>query len=86
MLHFASKRMPCVVGWNHLIDYYMNKNTPNKAWTAYNDVSELLPTPKGPIADIRTSDEEARAVSRFVYIHYILPRAGQQRLPDAKRA
>lgn len=38
LVRLASKRMQCVVSWNHLIDYQMSKSRVNAALSTYNQV------------------------------------------------
>jgi hypothetical protein len=36
------ENMECSVGWNHLLEYCMNKTQPKAAWKLYNEVSTFL--------------------------------------------
>lgn len=38
LVRLVSKRMQCVVSWNHLIDYQMSKSKVNPALRTYNEV------------------------------------------------
>lgn len=38
ILRLASRKMPCTVSWNHMIDYAMNEGKVNAAWKTYNEV------------------------------------------------
>lgn len=39
------ENMECSVGWNHLLEYCMNKKQPKAAWKLYNEVSSFLSPP-----------------------------------------
>lgn len=41
LVQMASHSMPCVVSWNHIIDYLLAKEKVNDALKVYNDVSIL---------------------------------------------
>ncbi|KAI4121235.1 MAG: hypothetical protein LQ338_006475 [Usnochroma carphineum] len=45
-VRMASKRTPCTVSWNHIIDYEMSKGRCQKAVKIYNEVRRPSPTPK----------------------------------------
>lgn len=38
VVHFASKKMQCVVSWNHLVDWQLSKGRMNAAIKIFNDV------------------------------------------------
>lgn len=38
LTRLASRKMPCTVSWNHIIDYEMCKGRVSAAWKTYNDV------------------------------------------------
>lgn len=39
VVHYASKKMQCVVSWNHLVDWQLSKGRMNAAIKIFNDVS-----------------------------------------------
>lgn len=38
LVYMASHSMECIVSWNHIIDYYLDKGRVKDALKAYNDV------------------------------------------------
>lgn len=47
VVHFASKKMQCVVSWNHLVDWQLSKGKMNAAIKIYNEVSPYSPCEGG---------------------------------------
>ncbi|MCJ1243228.1 hypothetical protein MMC30_000425 [Trapelia coarctata] len=45
LVRLASRKMPCTVSWNHIIDYDMNKDKVNAAWKTYNEMKKRAQPP-----------------------------------------
>jgi hypothetical protein len=57
----ASKDVQCIVSWNHLVDWQLNKGSMNAAIKTFNEVLHSI-SRRWPSTDIDPLDEEARTV------------------------
>ena len=55
LVRHASRKMPCIVSWNHLINHRMNQGNVSAALRLYNDVFAFTPT-IGNSAMVRLAD------------------------------
>jgi pentatricopeptide repeat protein len=76
LVQMASQTMRAVVGWNHIIDYYLAKGKVSHAINVYNDVSRSRCFPWACVDTY--VDEEAPAVPRLVHLHDTPPRTLDQ--------
>lgn len=53
LVRMASHSMPCVVSWNHIIDYYLAKSQVSNALKVYNDVCKAIHQTQHPLTLFR---------------------------------
>lgn len=84
LIKMGSRKLPCTVSWNHLIDFEMSQGRVANACSIFNDVwvlrSEMIPITNIP------RDEEASSKARCPDIYPPFPWVGQVRsLPTISR-
>lgn len=84
LIKMGSRKLPCTVSWNHLIDFEMSRGRVAIAYSLFNDVwvlrSEIIPITNIP------RDEEASSKARCPDIYPPFPWARQVRsLPTIPR-